>query len=480
VGSADVDGDGLVDVLSASRDDDTVAWYENDGTGSFTTHVITTSADGAYSVGSADVDGDLDVDVLSASFSDDTVAWYQGPDSDTDGLLDAEEEELGTDPDDPDSDADGLEDGPEVDTHGTDPLDPDTDADNLDDASEVRQTGTDPTASDTDGDGVPDAEEDPDEDGLTHGEEVDTYGTDPLDSDTDGDAYRDGTEVAEGSSPTNPASVPTLVGPLTVTGLTEGERLSHNQTGGPLVETDDNGNVAVYDDEDGDGQPDEDEEIATVPPDSEDGPTVNVSDTSVNQTVPAQQTTEIESRNVSTDPVTTPSTCDVEGCEEEVTLVPGQNESTPRIDPDERCTPFGTLCVDPAIESQNVSTDPVKAGPACEGAADELCLGPVTVLPGQDESTPHVDPIQVTPETVVSVEVTNTTASVDEFGTEPIGPTNVTIETPFGDQTITVCENPSPVCREPVFSFTATSEIEFYLRVGEDAYSASVPIDAGG
>jgi hypothetical protein len=29
-----------------------------------------------------------------------------------------------------------------------------------------------------------------------------------------------------------------------------------------------------------------------------------------------------------------------------------------------------------------------------------------------------------------------------------------------------------------VFSFTATSEIEFYLRVGEDAYSASVPIDA--
>ena len=30
--AADVDGDGDIDVLSASRyDDDTIAWYENDG-----------------------------------------------------------------------------------------------------------------------------------------------------------------------------------------------------------------------------------------------------------------------------------------------------------------------------------------------------------------------------------------------------------------------------------------------------------------
>ena len=38
--AADVDGDGDMDVLSASRDDDKIAWYENDGSESFTEHVI--------------------------------------------------------------------------------------------------------------------------------------------------------------------------------------------------------------------------------------------------------------------------------------------------------------------------------------------------------------------------------------------------------------------------------------------------------
>ncbi|KAH8068579.1 6-phosphogluconolactonase [Aureococcus anophagefferens] len=91
--AADLDGDGDVDVASASQDDDTVAWYENDGAQSFTRHVLTTLADyaggsarGAGGLGGAtrapqvfaiDVDGDGDVDVLSASYNDDTVAWYE-------------------------------------------------------------------------------------------------------------------------------------------------------------------------------------------------------------------------------------------------------------------------------------------------------------------------------------------------------------------------------------------------------------------
>ncbi len=37
--------------------------------------IITTSADGAQSVYAADVDGDGDMDVLSASWNDDTIAW---------------------------------------------------------------------------------------------------------------------------------------------------------------------------------------------------------------------------------------------------------------------------------------------------------------------------------------------------------------------------------------------------------------------
>ena len=62
-------------MLLASYYDDTVAWYENDGSQSFTERIVTTLVDGAYSVFAIDVDGDGDVDALSASFYDATVAW---------------------------------------------------------------------------------------------------------------------------------------------------------------------------------------------------------------------------------------------------------------------------------------------------------------------------------------------------------------------------------------------------------------------
>jgi hypothetical protein len=73
--AADVDGDGDMDVLSASQLDDTIAWYENNGSRNFTPHTISTAAAGAQSVFVADVDGDLDV--LSVSFADDKIAWYE-------------------------------------------------------------------------------------------------------------------------------------------------------------------------------------------------------------------------------------------------------------------------------------------------------------------------------------------------------------------------------------------------------------------
>ncbi|MFH1734901.1 MAG: T9SS type A sorting domain-containing protein, partial [bacterium] len=77
--STDLDGDGDYDVLSASLDDDKIAWYENtDGLGTFgPQQVITTSANGACSVFSVDLDGDGDKDVLSASFWDSKIAWYE-------------------------------------------------------------------------------------------------------------------------------------------------------------------------------------------------------------------------------------------------------------------------------------------------------------------------------------------------------------------------------------------------------------------
>ncbi|MFN8349189.1 MAG: FG-GAP-like repeat-containing protein [Spirosomataceae bacterium] len=76
--SADLDGDGDMDVLSASVNDDKVAWYENDGSGGFGPQIIiSTSADFPTSVYAADLDGDGDLDVLSASLNDDKIAWYQ-------------------------------------------------------------------------------------------------------------------------------------------------------------------------------------------------------------------------------------------------------------------------------------------------------------------------------------------------------------------------------------------------------------------
>jgi hypothetical protein len=75
--AVDVDGDGDMDVLSASSVDDKIAWYENDGQQTFTSHTITTSADAATSVYATDMDGDGDMDVLSASFGDDKIAWYE-------------------------------------------------------------------------------------------------------------------------------------------------------------------------------------------------------------------------------------------------------------------------------------------------------------------------------------------------------------------------------------------------------------------
>ncbi len=75
---ADLDADGDLDALSASAEDDKIAWYQNDGAGNFSAQrAITTEADGAESVYAADLDGDGDLDVLSASVEDDKIAWYQ-------------------------------------------------------------------------------------------------------------------------------------------------------------------------------------------------------------------------------------------------------------------------------------------------------------------------------------------------------------------------------------------------------------------
>jgi len=135
------------------------------------------------------------------------------PDTDDDGLDDGTELDGPTDPADPDTDDDGLDDGREVDGL-TDPTDPDTDGDGLDDGREVHDLGSDPTSVDTDEDGIGDDQEvslgtdptdpDTDGDGLGDRREHEELPTDPAEADTDGDGLDDGTELDGPTDPTDP------------------------------------------------------------------------------------------------------------------------------------------------------------------------------------------------------------------------------------------------------------------------------------
>ncbi len=93
---------------------------------------------------------------------------------------------------DPDSDGDGLSDAEEQ-QWGTDPFDIDTDDDFLTDFQEVMGTHTDPLDSDTDNDGLGD------------GQEVFVTNTDPLDVDTDDGGIGDGDKVSAGTDPLDPS-----------------------------------------------------------------------------------------------------------------------------------------------------------------------------------------------------------------------------------------------------------------------------------
>ena len=104
-------------------------------------------------------------------------------DTDEDGLTDAQELRLSTDPTNPDTDRDGIKDGEEVRRYKTDPLRADTDGDTISDGDEILKYRTDANQTDTDGDG------------LSDGVEINKYGTDPLKLDTDGDTLTDGDEV---------------------------------------------------------------------------------------------------------------------------------------------------------------------------------------------------------------------------------------------------------------------------------------------
>jgi hypothetical protein len=134
---------------------------------------------------------DADIAALGEGMEEQSIDVFI-TDRDGDGLADATENKIGSDPDNPDSDGDLLMDGVEYHIFACDPQNPDSDGDGVSDSVEVG-LGTEPLipdvfAGDSDRDAIPD-----DYEAL--------LGTDPNQADSDGDGWHDGFELGVGSNP---------------------------------------------------------------------------------------------------------------------------------------------------------------------------------------------------------------------------------------------------------------------------------------
>ncbi|MDI3283423.1 hypothetical protein [Polyangium sp. 15x6] len=291
----DSDGDGLTNPLDPDSDNDGLA----DGTelgkdcsnpatdpaagncvpdgdmGATTTSPLDADTDdGGVSDGSEDknLDGVVDPDETNPKAGNDADD-STNTDTDGDGLSDAVEGTLGSDPNDADSDDDGVLDGeepnPANDTDGDgikNVLDPDSDGDGLKDGTEMGKgcsgDATDPAAGncvadgdsgatttaplnpDTDGGGLADGDEDTDKDGVVDPGETDPTrghgGDDDGDPDDDDDGLTDDEETVIGTDPND--------GDSDDDGVPDGEEPS------PGVDTDGDGLVNALDpDSDDDG-----------------------------------------------------------------------------------------------------------------------------------------------------------------------------------------------------------------------------------
>ncbi len=87
--AGDIDGDGDIDVASTDIAQDRVTWHENNGAvpPAWSNHTVTSSMSNAQAVDGADIDGDGDIDLLSATVragaenAPDKVSWFENGNS---------------------------------------------------------------------------------------------------------------------------------------------------------------------------------------------------------------------------------------------------------------------------------------------------------------------------------------------------------------------------------------------------------------
>ena len=75
--TADIDDDGDQDIAACGVDDNKLGWWENDGTGNFTTHIISERYLGPITVYADDLDNDSDMDILCGYFDDGFFGWWE-------------------------------------------------------------------------------------------------------------------------------------------------------------------------------------------------------------------------------------------------------------------------------------------------------------------------------------------------------------------------------------------------------------------
>jgi len=79
IAAADIDGDNDLDLILAVDLDNEIFWFRNDdGAGSFSNGImVSDETDGPRYIAAADIDNDTDFDIISASVQDDRIAWFE-------------------------------------------------------------------------------------------------------------------------------------------------------------------------------------------------------------------------------------------------------------------------------------------------------------------------------------------------------------------------------------------------------------------